>query len=266
VPARIIINADDFGLDVATNSAVCSAARAGAISSTSLVAASDCPAFYDAVARVRDVPELGIGLHLTLVGEAGFPGSYAEFLAERAAGRFSDERIERLLVDQLDRVARAGIVVTHIDSHQHLHAFPGVMRVVAKVAVRYGIRAVRMPREDIMAADAPFVRKVQSHVLGASATLAARVARKAGLAFPDHFGGMAISGRLSVPALEAMIRQAPDHGVTEIICHPGADNAALERRFHWGYDWQGEFASLMSLEAKQCLAETGAKLITFRDV
>ncbi len=93
---RLIISADDFGLDVAVNEAVEEANRHGILSTASLMVGA--PAAADAVARARLLPELRVGLHLVLVN--GCPVSP---VAEIPALIGSDGEFDRNL-------ARAGFV------------------------------------------------------------------------------------------------------------------------------------------------------------
>lgn len=61
---RLIINADDFGLDVAVNEAVERAHVDGVLTSTSLLVGA--PAAMDAVERAQRLPDLRVGLHPVL--------------------------------------------------------------------------------------------------------------------------------------------------------------------------------------------------------
>ena len=63
---RLIVNADDFGLHVAVNQGILAAHSEGIVSSASLMAGG--AAFDDAVRIAKHCPELGVGVHLTLVG------------------------------------------------------------------------------------------------------------------------------------------------------------------------------------------------------
>src|SRR6478609_7503566 len=65
MPARLILNADDFGLTRGVNRAVRELAAAGALTSATLMASG--PAFDDAIAVARAHPQLGIGCHIVLV-------------------------------------------------------------------------------------------------------------------------------------------------------------------------------------------------------
>ena len=62
----LIVNADDFGLTAGVNAGIVQAFRDGILTSTTLMATAD--AFDDAVARVRENPEMDVGCHLVLVG------------------------------------------------------------------------------------------------------------------------------------------------------------------------------------------------------
>src|SRR5262244_3672645 len=62
---KLIITGDDFGMSVEVNEAVEEAHRRGVLTTASLVVAGDAAA--DAIARARRLPNLGVGLHVTLL-------------------------------------------------------------------------------------------------------------------------------------------------------------------------------------------------------
>src|ERR1700689_1271933 len=137
--ARLIINADDFGLTRGINRAIAELHDAGALTSATLMA--DGPAFDDAVALAKVRPALSIGCHIVLVdgiptaapesipsliGADGksFRSSLAEFVLAAPAGRIHEDEVEREALAQVQKLQRAGIGVTHIDTHKHTHLFP----------------------------------------------------------------------------------------------------------------------------------------------
>src|SRR5258706_16436782 len=87
VSSRPVVTADDVGLDRGMTAGAIRAHRDGIVTACSVVA--NGPAFDDAVARLRDVPALEVGVHLALVEEvalttgAPMPRSYVEFLLLR---------------------------------------------------------------------------------------------------------------------------------------------------------------------------------------
>jgi predicted glycoside hydrolase/deacetylase ChbG (UPF0249 family) len=259
---RLIVNADDFGLHPAINQAVIAGHRDGIITSCSLLAFAGEPSFAEAVALSHETPTLDVGLHFALVGLPGLPPGYRDFVASRLTGCFPDSRIETLLNRQIDLLEAQGIHPSHIDSHQHLHALPSIMRIVCRVARQRGIAAVRLPRETGRL-DAPAGRRLASRALSAVAGRAAREIELGGLWRPDHFLGMAVSGHLDEAHLLALIDQVPETGVTEVLCHPGSDNRVLGAVYDWGYDWEGECAAVCSAAVREALVKRRIELTTF---
>jgi predicted glycoside hydrolase/deacetylase ChbG (UPF0249 family) len=69
---RLIVTADDVGLHPGMTTGAIRAHREGIVTACSVVA--NGVAFYDAVERLRDVPSLEVGVHLTLVEERSLTG------------------------------------------------------------------------------------------------------------------------------------------------------------------------------------------------
>ncbi|MBV8169085.1 MAG: ChbG/HpnK family deacetylase, partial [Alphaproteobacteria bacterium] len=80
---RLVVTADDFGLSVEVNEAVEAAHREGILTSASLMVAA--PAAADAVRRAQRLPDLGVGLHLTLLADRPMspPESLPDLVDER---------------------------------------------------------------------------------------------------------------------------------------------------------------------------------------
>ncbi len=258
---RVIVHADDFGLHPAINAGIEAVHRDGLVSSASIMPTG--PAFADAVRRVQSLPSLDLGLHFALVGVPPLPPTLGTFLSAYSRGQFPS----RVLEDHLQRQFNAlgGLSVSHIDSHQHLHALPGIMRVVCRFAAKNGIPAVRLPVDGPSYAQVSAARRAQAAALAAVSRLSRRYIDAHGLRTSDHFSGMAVSGHLTAPTLAAYLANAKP-GLTEIVCHPGTDNHALAEVFDWGYDWQGELAALCSAEARAALEERRVILMDWRDI
>lgn len=162
----VIINADDFGLNRAVNRAVVEAHRNGILNSTSIMANGE--AAEEALALAGENPGLKIGVHLSLVKE-GDLRAMAEgvplltdgegrlrhgFVSLLAAGAKHGAELERQLETeartQVERVLAAGVKVTHLDSHRHVHAIPVLWRVVCRVAGEYGISRIRVVNERLV--------------------------------------------------------------------------------------------------------------------
>ena len=253
--ARVIVHADDFGLHPSINAGIEAAYRNGLVSSASMMPLGR--AFDDAERRIHIMPQLDLGLHFSLVGVPGLPPTLGAFLSAYARGQMPAARIEAQLSRQFDAVKH--LPISHIDSHQHLHALPGVMRVVCRFAAKQGILAIRLPIDGPAFASVSPARRAQAAALAAMARLSRRCIAANGLRTSDHFSGMAVSGHLTASTLAAYLQNARP-GLTEIVCHPGADNRALSEVFDWGYDWHGELDALCSEEARAALALSAATL------
>jgi len=249
MPARLIVNADDFGLTRGINRAVAELHAAGALASATLMA--NGPAFDDAVAIARANPLLGVGCHVvltdgspvsppeavpTLIGSDGrnFRPKLAKFLQALIAGRIRAEDIAREALAQIEKLQRAGIAITHLDTHKHTHLFPMVARSLLDVAERTGIRAIRNPFE-------PDWNRTLGHG-GAPRRLAVRaltLLRPAFEAIPQlesslvrtTAGTVAVSatGSLDAETLVELLRALPEAGDFELCCHPGYNDAELDR-------------------------------------
>lgn len=261
---RIIVNADDFGLHPSLNDAIEQAHRDGLVTSASMMTVG--PALADAVRRARALPALDLGLHFTLVGLPGLPPTFGAFFREYARGRFPAKDVAARLRSQLNTaISTHGLAVSHIDSHQHLHAFPPLMRVVCSVAQEYQIPCVRLPQDGPAWCTVSPGRRAQAAALRALCMLSRGIIRSHGLRTTDHFAGMAVSGHLTGDVLASYIGRARP-GSTEIVCHPGADNHSLSRAFPWHYDWQGELAALRSPAARAAADNRCARVIAWHEL
>src|SRR5438046_2478964 len=158
---QLVVNADDLGLTVGVNDGIFDAYDLGILTSASLFA--NAPATADAIRRVRSHPALGIGAHLTLVDgsptlpprdvptlvedDGRFRTSWKPFIVACLQRRVSLDEVERELVAQIERLQRSGLTLTHLDAHKHVHAYPPVFAIVARLAVSFGIPVVRVPYE-----------------------------------------------------------------------------------------------------------------------
>jgi predicted glycoside hydrolase/deacetylase ChbG (UPF0249 family) len=140
----LIVNADDFGLAEAVNDGIADAYRAGCLSSASLLV--NAPAAAQAALLARKLPGLGVGLHFNLTfGAPVAAAADVESLLD-ADGRFLPRArlVQRLLLRrvqprhvateleaQLARMWALGLAPTHLDSRQHVHAFPVVFDAIA---------------------------------------------------------------------------------------------------------------------------------------
>jgi predicted glycoside hydrolase/deacetylase ChbG (UPF0249 family) len=245
--ARLILNADDFGLTRGINRAIAELHDNGALTSATLMA--NGPAFEDAVAIARKRPTLSIGCHVvltdgipishpsdipSLLGSDGktFRPSALDFMLAVWRGQVQEEDIIRESVAQVQRMQRAGIDVTHLDTHKHAHVLPGVARPLLFVAERCSVGAIRNPFEEPWSASlGPFdpLRRLSVRLLHRlrKRFYALPQIRNGAILTTDGTIGITTTGKLDEALLRELITTMPS-GLWELVLHPGYNDTELD--------------------------------------
>jgi hypothetical protein len=156
---KIVLNADDFGCSEETVAATSECFEGGALTSATIM--PNMPATDAALEYARSHPEFSYGVHLTLTGDgielpitpaADIPsivradGSFEatpNLRARGLLGRLSVDEIATEVAAQISRVIAAGVPVSHVDSHRHLHKIGPFREALERVLPRHGIVRVR---------------------------------------------------------------------------------------------------------------------------
>lgn len=285
---RLIVNADDFGYTRGVNAGIVRGFREGIITSTTIMA--NAAAFEDAGEQARENPRLGVGCHLVLVGgkavakkpqvasladeNGNLPKTLGVLLARFATGRVKFQEIVSELRAQVEKVLSFGIQPTHFDTHKHTHAFPRVMEAVVRVAEEFRIKRIRKPFEDFQ----ELVRSRDGHgwetwkqratalASHVSAPGFRRLVQANGMVAPEHFWGIAATGRLNVAAILAMI-EGMEEGTTELMCHPGHCDSELEGLpTRLKRQREEELEALTDPAVREALKSKQVQLINFGDL
>src|SRR5262249_48831404 len=147
--------------------------------------------------------------------EGRFAPHATSFAARYLRGAISLADVRAELQAQIRRVRERGIAPTHLDGHQHVHVLPGIARVVAELARENGIRAVRVPAEQLrgyMLSDPARLKRVAEQL--AIGALCAR-SPLAPLRRVDRFVGFYFGGRLNEQNLRTVVRHLPAEGTAE---------------------------------------------------
>jgi chitin disaccharide deacetylase len=247
---RLIVNADDFGLTLGINQAVNELHRSGALTSATLMA--NAASFGDAVTDATAQPTLGVGCHVVLVDgvpvlpaseipslmESGssdqpaFRTKLGAFVADLLRGRIRDTEIEAEATAQIRRAQRAGVQITHLDTHKHTHMFPRVLRPLLRAALQCGVKAIRNPFEPDWSlqatANAGHVRKMQVRLLRSQSAAFSQEVTRAGLLTTNGSIGVLATGTLDGQTVRNFLAAMPE-GTWELVCHPGYNDAALQQ-------------------------------------
>ena len=275
---QIILNADDFGRHTLINAAVEKGVADGVLRSATIMPGG--AAFDDAAALAARTPALGVGIHLTLVNgnpilppaeipslvtEAGvFVDDHTAFAVRLLCGRVNLAEVRAELAAQLRRVETAGIHPTHADSHQHMHVLPGVIDIVLDLCAAAHISAMRTPRAPLFAGNFGGIGQLIGRAgLSILARRAAEKARQRGIRTPDHFAGIVAGEAVDTEALTQIAANLKG-GTTEVMLHPGTDNAVLIRDCLWDHDFEAELAAVCAPVVRDTLTASGAEIVNFR--
>lgn len=270
---RLVVNADGFGSSPAVSRGVLRAHREGLVTSTSVAGNCADPAAVKAL--LDEAPDLGVGVHLTLVegapvsnpssirslvDKAGvFPARPGDLFFSWAKGAMRADDVERELDAQVARLLAAGLRLDHLDTRFHIGFLPTVGRAVEAVARRHGIPGIRMAMEQPSIGwlvEAP--RGLMAAALGSLAWMTRR--QLGALRHGPTTWGYVESGRLDeIRILEIIGRLGP--GGHELICHPedAQDKGASQAP-------NRELRALTSPRVRLAVARRGIQLCRWSDL
>ncbi len=238
---KLIINADDFGLSASANRTIIECYLKGNLTSATLLV--NMPGTENAVRLSKENLGLGIGLHFcltegrpltncpTLVDDKG------EFLTRNALlrrlfwGGVAPDEIAAEFSAQLQRIRSFGIALTHLDSHQHVHMSPWVLKNILPIINESGIplRIVCPPLSAALLLKRPIKFFKQLVLVRASRGMLGAVKNKANDSLVS-INDLSAEQDIDASTYLELIRSASDSEIIEVMVHPyslGQDAAAL---------------------------------------
>ncbi len=230
---KLIVNADDYGMNEGVSRGILAASAAGSVRSTT--AMTNCPDFERAMDDVKSAGcDIDVGMHLnltwgrplsnpdkipTLVDDAGVFLRRGALLRKSLLGEISEDEIYRELRLQCERLLGRLGSITHLDGHHHVHIFPVVRGAVSRLAKELSIPFVRAPLEGSWSP----LRWQPLRRLGISliSSSGARYWRSRGFNTSDHFGGFALGAGEGFKDRWLRTMDLMPEGVCEIMVHPG---------------------------------------------
>jgi len=268
---QLIVNADGFGFTYGNNRAIFEVLEKGFIRSVSVNAT--WPAVEQVKTLICDFPHVSVGIHLNLsVGPAilareqipsllnpsgEFHGSDFGYLSRK--GKLNPDEMRRELAAQIDRVLDLGVQITHWDSHQGRHLYPGFFEAALGVTREKGILATRTHRYYMVTPPKARLRYLLKYYGGRPrnvfthclAAYRMRCVRKANFRVPDRrlvLDALGTDAVYEPEAWEILLRQMPE-GINFIECHPGyiddqllrysslQESREKEREMFCNHDW-----------------------------
>jgi predicted glycoside hydrolase/deacetylase ChbG (UPF0249 family) len=195
------------------------------------------------------MPTLGVGCHVVLVDGTPvsdkraipslidratglFYPTLSSFLTRLFTARIRSAEVEAEAAAQIALLQSFGIRLTHVDTHKHVHMFPGILRPVLRAAKAAGIRAIRNPFEPIWSlnatADAPDVRRAEVVLLRRFESRFRRIVEEEGFETTDGAVGVLATGSVKIATVHSLITAMPE-GTFELVSHPGYRDEQLAR-------------------------------------
>ncbi len=208
----LIVNADDCNLTPGVTRAILECHDKGILSSTTFMI--NLPVERSTVRELHKRKNLGVGIHLnvTLKNPISKPASVKSLLSPdgkfRKVGEQTTElpkagELEREYQAQIDLFKKVfGHRPTHLDTHHQVHDHPFFFRVLNDLAIKNKL---------------PLRRSKQ---------LLAKPRFKLAASTDYMFGNLTVEGYWRKAPLETTLANLPQ-GVSEIMCHPGYNDADL---------------------------------------
>jgi len=269
---RLIVNADDFGRSAAINQAVIRAHREGILTSASLMVNE--PACEEAVALARENPQLGVGLHLTLLsGHSALPSKRIpglvndemEFTHNPAGAglryfflRGLREQLRSEIHAQFQKFRATRLPLDHVNGHLHLHLHPTVFRLLMADAAQLGIERLRLTLDPFrlnlrLASGRLLYRALHVAIFHWLAGRARPVLRERGLRHTSAVFGLLQNARVDEDYVSRLLANLPA-GDSELYSHPSLD------------EFRNEFDALVSPRIREQVETLGIKLIRYQDL
>jgi chitin disaccharide deacetylase len=275
VSPRLVVTADDFGLSPGVDQGILESFRRGIVRSTALLV--NFPDVADSVARLRQVPDLEVGIHLnltagppvlppervsSLVGAAGTFHNFKGFFARVARSQIDWGEVALEWRAQFKRGLDLGCRFTFLTSHQHVHMLPVAAQVCVNLANEFAVGAVRLSNFHLF--DMLWPLRLKALALTPFVPTVRR-ALKRGAVFCN---GSILEIQPGNPdrALWRLCRmiQGLNGGVHELVCHPGYVDSLLQERDPYVTGRSTELAVLVEAKLRAFLETSGIEPATFR--
>lgn len=253
---KLIIKADDFGSTPGVTEGIIRSMKEGLVTDTSMLVNS--PHFDYAVKRANEEGIKAVGLHLaltyrkplldkesvaTLIDDSGMFHRRIQNIPQN----LSLKELEEEFRAQIEKFMSSGLILSHIDSHHHVHRYLGkdVGILVAKLAKEYNV-PLRRPNDDVME-DAIAAQISTTDILY------------------EGYGGT--KERSEIEPLISYLDTVKDQDISvEIMTHPGYVDEELKTLSSWTDCREEEILTLTSDALKKYIKDNNIEMISFLEL
>lgn len=276
---QLIVSADDFGLSKSINEGIAKAYREGIVTSINILPTG--PSFEESLYLIKDLKLEEIGAHLSLTEtspvtdpakvtslvtkEGFFSANYPSFFINLFLGKIKTDDIYLELRSQLDRLKRTNLPIISLNSHEHIHMMPFLLKIFIELAGEYSIPFIRYPHGDRLVSPFSLKKLFKMIALSYFGKRIERMVRESGIYAADNFLGHLDSGNLSEDLLIRLLDNLRE-GTTELVCHPGYLSSQVTDRYAFHLNCEGELSALTSRRVKRIIEDRGIKLVTYGEI
>lgn len=250
--AKLIINADDFGLCKGVNLGIIEGFTEGTLTSTSMMA--NMPGFDNAIILAKENPKLPIGAHLTLT--TGYPvssnikslvndnGQFKKidsYINYETISKIDLEDVEKEWISQIEKLIEHGIYPSHLDTHHYVQNIPGIKEVFFNLARKYNLptRYTLNADEDIKSPDK----------------------------FVEYFDKISnAKGFWKEMELDSLIKDCKNYNVVETACHPGYVDDYLIKNSSFSTIRAMTLSEIKDNKFIKTIKENKIELISYKDI
>jgi hypothetical protein len=253
---QVIFHGDDFGLTSGVNEGVIQAFQYGVLASTSIIAGGQ--AVDEAIEMAKTHPGLDVGIHLVLSDEKPLQKSSSLSCRQFSGGRFpSRQRLLLSLINgqitaqqaekewraQIEKILTAGIPVSHLDSHQHVHLYPYLFPLAVRLGIEYNIPFIRSCIMDPILSIKNRKRLLDYLILkcwiaGYVSNVRIRPLKSIPSIGFQHAGGR-LDQNILINILKILYKKS--YSAVEVMLHPGTGDFNTHSNYrHWHYNWKSD--------------------------
>ena len=271
----LIVSADDFELARNINEGIVKAYKEGIVTCVHLMPTGE--AFDDALklAKMIGLNEIGAHLALTqttpltearkiptlLAANGSFYQDYKKFFLKFIHKGIDLNQIYIELKSQINALQMAGLRITNLSSHDHIHMAPVILDIFVKLAKEYCIPAIRFPHEE-KSFHSGINQFYKSIILSFLEERAKKVLHASAISSPDHFRGFLDSGKLKEEVVLRIIGSL-EEGTTELVCHPAIIGPEVLKKYGFHKNGELELSALTGYAVKKLIKNKEIQLLSY---
>jgi len=260
---KLVITADDFGFSQGINKAIEECYQKGVLKNASLLANAE---EFEKAIKISKKNKMKIGVHLNIIqgkpltSVPNLTDEKGEFISNiyvvllKSFSKQNRKAIEKEFRTQIEKILKSGGEIVYLDSHKHLHSFPPIFNIAAKLAKEYGFK-LRLPTHDL--------RSHPIKVLGRFlfTPLNKHILKKHELESPETF--ICISG-LPGNTINKFIKKIKISG--ELSAHPGYIEEKIKNKTKLLWERERDMKILMEKKFRNFIYDNQIKIVSYEEI